>query len=42
LAAAGLRGGMDYFGVGGEGRDVGGFDHGIEGEGRAGFSLAPL
>jgi hypothetical protein len=42
LAAAGLRGGVDYFGVGGEARDVDGLDYGIEGEGRAGFSLAPL
>ncbi len=41
LAAAGLRGCVDYFGLGGEDCDIAGFNDGVEGEGRAGFSLAP-
>jgi hypothetical protein len=41
LAAAGLRGCVDYFGIGGEDCDIAGFDDGVEGEGRAGFALAP-
>ena len=41
LAAAGLRGCVDYFGIGGEDCDIAGFNDGVEGEGRASLSLAP-
>ena len=41
LPSPGLGGRVDYFGLRGEGCDVAGFYDGVEGEGRAGFALAP-
>jgi hypothetical protein len=41
LPSSGLGGGVDYFGLCGESCDVAGFYDSVEGEGGAGFVLAP-